>query len=184
MVYNIIGKSFSFFMLLGLFACTSPVEEICSVYEGGAEDAAEASSMEQLNNVRKETAEGLEDIVSSNREELDALLEGSQGVVLLQSIKNAETAYINAVKNRISVIYPPVRQFCDVYNNAAGKLATVTAIEELAAVAQGVVSEIHKINSEFAGAFETMSQAEKQQVLEAENNYKSALERKRQEFMN
>ena len=82
MVYNIIGKSLSFFLLLGIVACTTPVEDICSVYEEGTEAAATASSMEELNNVRKETAESLDDIVSSNREELKELLAGSQGIAL------------------------------------------------------------------------------------------------------
>lgn len=183
MVYNIIGKSLSFFLLLGIVACTTPVEDICSVYEEGTEAAATASSMEELKNVRKETAEGLEDIVSSNREELKELLAGSQGIALLQNIKNAEAAYVNAVKGRITAIYPPVLQFCDVYNNAIVKLATVASIEELTVIAQGVVTEIHKINSDFAGALETMSPSERGQLQEAENSYKAAVERKQQEFM-
>ncbi len=169
-------------MLFCLFACGNPVEEICSIYEDGADKAVEATNMVELNEVRKETANGIEEIVVANRREVNEILSGADGYALLQRLNNAEKAYTTAISNKVKAIYPPASQLCDLYAAATDNVLAATDINGLETAMQSLLGSITKLNSEFPKVVETMSVADKQRVSSAEQRYNDAVAKKKDEL--
>ena len=176
------GKIFSFFALFCLISCSNPVEKICDIYEQGKDDVESANTLEELNSVRQQTSDAIADVVASNRVEIRELLQGDNGATLLQGLKSVETTYVTALKNRVSAVYPPARQLCDVYSNAMAKANVATTYEEVAKIAQSVVGDVNKIAIEYKNEVESMSPADRQMVDAAKESYNSVITRKMQEL--
>ena len=181
-IYSTMGKIFSLFALFCLVSCSNPVEKICAIYEQGTEEVASANTLDELNSVRQQTSDAISDVVASNRVEIKEILQGDNGAMLLQGLKSAETTYVTALKNRVSAVYPPARQLCDVYSNAMAKANVATTYEEVAKIAQSVVGDVNKIVAEYKNAVEAMSSADRQMVDAAKESYNSVITKKMQEL--
>lgn len=170
-------------LALFLFSCGNPVERMCAVYEDAALDAVDASSMEELEELRASVASDIDGIVFANGDEVEELLRGkNKDYALINRLKSSENSFVAAVRNRTRAVYPPLSQLLDVYSVGKERVEKATDYETFQKAVQQSTKDIQMVNMDYKQELGHLSGADKARVTSAESEFKSAVAARSKEF--
>ncbi len=172
-------------LLASLFvACGNPAENICKVYEDGTEDVKGADTMEELDAIRADVAGQIDEIVVSNRHEVNGIISGEdRDLEMIKRLKDAQNEYISAMSKRIQEIYPPSVQLLDVYVNGTKLALEATDAEALAKIGQETAVDAARLSKEYKISIERASGNDRQRIAAAEKEFNAAMDRRHKELL-
>lgn len=170
-------------LALSLLSCGNPVERMCDIYDNAALDAADASSMEELEDLRASVASDIDGIVFSSGDEIRELLRGKKkDYALINRLKNSENLFVTAVRNRTKAVYPPLSQLLDVYSAGKERVEKATDYETLQKAIQQSTKDIQLVSMDYKLELGRLSNADKASVAAAESEFKSVVAERSKEF--
>lgn len=176
-------KIFYSLAVLSLIACGNPIERMCNVYDSATEDVKSASSMEELEEIRAKVAEGLDDVMFSDGDEVKELLNSKRkDYESIRKLKKSEDAFVTAVRGRVKIVYPPLSQVLDVYSNYTAKAKSASNMEELIKIVQQARKDVTLMNKDFSTELGRLSGNDKSRINKAESEFNNVVESRKKEL--